>query len=82
LSCWAYIVIKINERINIMWEDPIVEELHAVRAQLLARFGGDLHKYCDYVMSLPSPANSQQPLQPVLPLADGSSGGDVQPRLK
>ena len=31
-----------------MWKDPIVEEVHAIREQLLAQFGGDLHKYCEY----------------------------------
>ena len=38
-----------------MWEDPIVEEVHAIREQLLARFGGDFQKYCEYVRLLPSP---------------------------
>jgi len=41
-----------------MWEDPIVEEVHAIRAQLLARFDGDLHKYCEYVRSLPTPTTT------------------------
>ena len=36
-----------------MWEDAIVEEVHALREQLLARFGGDLHQYCEYVHALP-----------------------------
>lgn len=36
-----------------MWEDTIVEEVHALREQLLARFGGDLHQYCEYVRALP-----------------------------
>jgi hypothetical protein len=31
-----------------MWNDPIVEEVHAIREQLLAQFGGDLHKFCEY----------------------------------
>jgi len=35
-----------------MWEDPIVEDVHAIRDQLLARFGGDVHRYCEYVRSL------------------------------
>lgn len=26
-----------------MWKDPIVEELHAVRAQMLRDVGGDMH---------------------------------------
>jgi hypothetical protein len=45
------------ERRSIMWEDAIVEEVHAVREQLLARFDGDLHRYCEYVRSLPAPAS-------------------------
>lgn len=61
-----------------MWEDPIVEELHAVRAQLLARFDGDLHKYCEYVMSLPSPLSAGPAVQPALPLV-GSANADVAP---
>ena len=32
-----------------MWKDPIVEEIHAIRAQLLARFDGDFGKYCAHV---------------------------------
>lgn len=52
-----------------MWEDPIVEEVHAIREQLLARFDGDLHKYCEYVRSLPAPTRSA-PAQPALPSAD------------
>lgn len=28
---------------NVKWRDPIVEELHEVRAQLLEKHGGDLH---------------------------------------
>ena len=38
-----------------MWEDTIVEEVHAIRAQLLARFGEDLHQYCEYVRTHPAP---------------------------
>jgi hypothetical protein len=38
-----------------MWEDTIVEEVHAIRAKLLARFGGDLHQYCEYVRTHPAP---------------------------
>jgi len=34
-----------------MWQDPIVEEVHAIREQLLAQFNGDLHRYCAYVQS-------------------------------
>ena len=37
-----------------MSEDAIVEEVHAIREQLLARFGGDLHQYCEYVRLLPA----------------------------
>ena len=37
-----------------MWEDTVVEEVHGIREQLLARFGGDLHKYCEYVRLLPA----------------------------
>ena len=32
-----------------MWKDPIVEEIHAIRAELLARFDGDFGKYCAHV---------------------------------
>jgi len=65
-----------------MWEDPIVEELHAVRAQLLARFGGDLHKYCDYVMSLPSPVSAQQTVQLAPPVNGNPNTVDSKPLLK
>ena len=41
-----------------MWEDTIVEEVHAIREQLLARFEGDLHKYCEYVRLLPAHADA------------------------
>ena len=52
-----------------MWEDTIVEEVHAIREQLLARFGGDLHKYCEYVRFLPSHTDTahQSALPPTLP---------------
>ena len=58
-----------------MWEDTIVEEVHAVREQLLARFGGDLHKYCEYVRLLPAHTNTahQSALAPV-PLPEANSG--------
>ena len=36
-----------------MWKDPIVEEIHTIRAQLLAHFEGDLHKYCEFVRTQP-----------------------------
>ena len=65
-----------------MWKDPIVEELHAVRAQLLARFDGDLHKYCDYVMSLPSPVSALQAVQSTLPAVCPPIADEGQPRLK
>lgn len=38
-----------------MWQDPIVEEVHAIREQLLAQFDGDVRKYCAYVQSHPIP---------------------------
>jgi hypothetical protein len=58
-----------------MWKDTIVEDIHAVREQLLERFDGDLHRYCEYVRSLAAPASaSAQPaLQPALP-ADAKAG--------
>jgi hypothetical protein len=28
-----------------MWKDPIVEELHALRAQMTQAVGGDMHRY-------------------------------------
>jgi len=49
-----------------MWEDPIVEEVHAIREQLLARFGGDFQKYCEYVRLLPSPSGIE-PVTAALP---------------
>ena len=48
-----------------MWEDPIVEEVHAIREQLLARFGGDLQKYCEYVRLLPSPSGIEPVTEPL-----------------
>ena len=50
-----------------MWEDTIVEEVHAIREQLLARFGGDLHKYCEYVRL--SSAHMDAARKPVAPPA-------------
>ena len=41
-----------------MWEDLIVDEVHAIREELMARFGQDLHRYCEYVASLPAPISS------------------------
>jgi hypothetical protein len=35
-----------------MWEDPIVAEIHEIRAQLLARFEGDVAAYYDYIQQL------------------------------
>lgn len=32
-----------------MWKDPIVEEIHAIRADIDASFGGDMHKYVEYI---------------------------------
>ncbi len=31
----------------VAWHDPIVEELHELRAQLLEKFQGDLHAYSE-----------------------------------
>lgn len=57
-----------------MWEDPIVEEVHAIREQLLARFGGDFHKYCEYVLSLPGPGDalSKPPVPTAVPADAGT----------
>ena len=60
-----------------MWEDPIVEEVHAIRDQLLARFGGDFHKYCEYVLSLPAATDGAN--RPTMPIA---APADSSPRLK
>jgi hypothetical protein len=54
------------EKRGIMWEDPIVEEVHSIREQLLARFGGDFQKYCEYVRTLPSPSGIE-PVKAALP---------------
>lgn len=35
-----------------MWKDPIVEEIHALRAQTLARFGGDVHRYDAHILAI------------------------------
>ena len=32
-----------------MWKDPIVEEVRAVRRDLLEEAGGDLHLLCEYL---------------------------------
>ena len=56
-----------------MWEDPIVEEVHAIREQLLARFGGDFHKYCEYVLALPSARDA--PNTPKMPIAVPADAG-------
>ena len=59
-----------------MWEDAIVEEVHAIREQLLERFGGDLHRYCEYVRSLPPPNSlTSKMAQQIVPV-------ETQPRLK
>lgn len=34
-----------------MWEDPIVAEIHRIRAEILAEFDGDLHAYYSYIRS-------------------------------
>jgi len=31
-----------------MWNDPIVEEVHAIRAQLAEANGGDLHRIAEH----------------------------------
>lgn len=36
-----------------MWKDPIVAEIHEIRQQMLAQFGGDLRKYSEYVHTRP-----------------------------
>lgn len=46
-----------------MWEDDIVNEVHAIREQLLARFGGDLHLFCEYVRNHPLPARGETPVE-------------------
>jgi hypothetical protein len=32
---------------RVEWRDPIVEELHELRAQLLEKYHGDLHAYSE-----------------------------------
>jgi hypothetical protein len=32
---------------DVGWHDPIVEELHELRAQLLEKYQGDLHAYSE-----------------------------------
>ena len=46
-----------------MWQDPIVEEVHVIREQLLAQFDGDFHKYCEYVHALPAQVRKPAGLQ-------------------
>jgi hypothetical protein len=46
-----------------MWEDDIVNEVHAIREQLLARFGGDLHLFCEYVRTHPVPVHADAPVE-------------------
>jgi hypothetical protein len=31
----------------IAWQDPIVQELHALREQLVAKYQGDMHAYSE-----------------------------------
>ena len=31
------------------WKDPIVEEVHDIRRQMMAEFGNDFHKLCEYL---------------------------------
>ena len=35
-----------------MWKDPIVEEVHAIREQLAAEHGNDLHKIVEHVKNV------------------------------
>jgi len=35
-----------------MWKDPIVEEIHAIREQLAAEHGNDLHKIVAHVKAV------------------------------
>jgi hypothetical protein len=30
-----------------VWQDPIVQELHALREQLVAKYQGDMHAYSE-----------------------------------
>ncbi len=60
-----------------MWEDLIVEEVHAIREQLLARFDGDFHKYCEYVLSLSGSGDALS--RPTMPTAIPVDG---EPSLK
>ena len=32
-----------------MMEDPVVEETHRVRSEIAAEFGGDIHKFFEYL---------------------------------
>ena len=31
------------------WKDPIVEEVHEMRRQMMAEFGNDFHKLCEHL---------------------------------
>ena len=31
------------------WKDPIVEEVHSIRRQMMAEFGDDFHKLCEHL---------------------------------
>lgn len=31
----------------LVWQDPIVQELHALREQLVAKYQGDMHAYSE-----------------------------------
>ena len=31
------------------WKDPIVEEVHDIRRQLMVEFGNDFHKLCEHL---------------------------------
>ena len=61
-----------------MWKDNIVEEVHTLREQLLARFGGDLHQYCEYVHALPKTPGLTT-AQNASPDALGAAGSALAP---
>ena len=63
---------------NTMWQDPIVEEVHAIREQLLAQFEGDLHKYCEFVRALPATGHIANP--PSMP--NNATPSDTKTSLK
>ena len=34
-----------------MWKDPVVDEVRAARQRILARFDGDVIKYCEHLLT-------------------------------